>query len=156
MREERTTDLEHILSGIRLSQMREFIDQYGQEGGNPRLYGDYIAAKGISSAQIVKKCAGLLSKSYVYDLINAKKCNPSRDVVLILCISAGMDRKLTRRMLENYGHRDLYPKDTRDIIIATHINNGDFDLDAVNAELLQYQMAALNQEHMEVMDCDDN
>mgnify|MGYP007031469647 CR=1 FL=1 len=62
----------------------------------------------------------------------------------ILCIVAGMDRKLVRRVLENYGHRDLYVKDTRDIIIATYINNQIYDLDRINDELFRYGLATLN------------
>ena len=72
-----------------------------------------------------------------------RKTNPSRDVLLILCIAAKMDRKSTRRMLEVYGHRDLYVKDTRDIIIATYINNKNFDIDAINEELYRYGLATL-------------
>ena len=83
---------------------------------------------------------GLISKSYVYDILGGVKTNPSRDIVLILCIAAGMDRKLVRRVLENYGHRDLYVKDTRDIIIATYI----YDLDRLNDELFRYGLATLN------------
>ena len=81
---------------------------------------------------------GLISKSYVYDILGGVKTNPSRDIVLILCIAAGMDRKLVRRVLENYGHRDLYVKDTRDI------NNQIYDLDRLNDELFRYGLATLN------------
>ena len=89
-------------------------------------------------------CRGLISKSYVYDILGGVKTNPSRDIVLILCIAAGMDRKLVRRVLENYGHRDLYVKDTRDIIIATYINNQIYDLDRINDDLFRYELATLN------------
>ena len=90
---------------------------------------------------------GLISKSYVYDILGGVKTNPSRDIVLILCIAAGMDRKLVRRVLENYGHRDLYVKDTRDIIIATYINNKEYDIDRINDELFQYHLSPLSTEH---------
>lgn len=145
MKEARTTDLENILSQMKPANMKSYIAAYGHTNNNPHLFAEYITEMHISSAEIVKQCEGLLSKSYVYDLINAKKQNPSRDVVLILCFCAKMDRKTTRRMLENYGHRDLYPKDTRDIIIATYINNENYNLDAVNIELEDYNLPTLNQ-----------
>ena len=49
-----------------------------------------------------------------------------------------MDRKMTRRVLEVYGHGDLYAKDTRDIIIATYINNQEFDLNEINDKFSEY------------------
>ena len=144
MNEDRTTDLEHIVSQLKPSDMHNYIDKHGSTHNNPTLFFDYINKHNIPSSEIAKYSAGLLSKSYVYDLINAVKHNPSRDVVLILCICAKMDRKFTRRMLENYGHRDLYPKDTRDIIIATYINNKNYDLDSINNELENYGLTCLN------------
>lgn len=53
---------------------------------------------------------------------------------------------MTRRVLETYHHRDLYAKDTRDIIIATYINNKDYVLDSINDELARYQLPLLNAE----------
>lgn len=103
MNEESTTDLEHIVSQLKPNDLHNYIDKYGSTNNNPKLYFDYINEWGIPCSDIVRHCEGLLSKSYVYDLINAVKQNPSRDVVLILCICARMDRKATRRMLENYG-----------------------------------------------------
>lgn len=81
------------------------------------------------------------------DILNGTKRNPSRDVVLLLCIAVHADRKQTRRLLEKYGHRDLYAKDTRDIIIATYINNKEYDIDRINDELFQYHLSPLSTEH---------
>ena len=145
MQEERTTDLDHILSNMKPSNLDDYIDAYGHTHNNLNRFAEYLMEHNIPNAVIVRRCEGILSKSYIYDLINAKKQNPSRDVVLILCISMEMDRKMTRRMLENYGHRDLYPKDTRDIILATCINNRIYDLDTINAELDRYHVPLLNQ-----------
>lgn len=143
MNEESTTDLEHIVSQLKPNDLYNYIDKHCSIQSNPKLYFDYINEQGIPCSDIVRHCEGLLSKSYVYDLINAVKQNPSRDVVIILCICAKMNRKNTRRMLENYGHRDLYPKDTRDIIIATYINNNNYNLDSINNELVNYGLPIL-------------
>lgn len=108
---------------------------------------EYIAEHSIAIADVVHRCRGILSKSYVYDILNGTKRNPSRDVVLLLCIAVHADRKQTRRLLEKYGHRDLYAKDTRDIIIATYINNKEYDIDRINDELFQYHLSPLSTEH---------
>ena len=55
-----------------------------------------------------------------------------------------MDRKMTRRVLEVYGHRDLYAKDTRDIIIATYINNQEFDLNEINDKFSEYGLTVFD------------
>lgn len=144
MKDESTTDLEHIVSQLKPTDIHNYINKYASPQSNPQLLFDYLNENNLTGAEIAKHCEGLLSKSYVYDLINAVKHNPSRDVVLILCICAKMNRKTTRRMLENYGHRDLYPKDTRDIIIATYINNCEYDLDTINLELEKYNLPTLN------------
>ena len=83
----------------------------------------------------------------MYMTFYGTKRNPSRDVVLLLCIAVHADRKQTRRLLEKYGHRDLYAKDTRDIIIATYINNKEYDIDRINDELFQYHLSPLSTEH---------
>lgn len=98
----------------------------------PQLHSRNTSPNGIAIADVVNRCRGILSKSYVYDILNGTKRNPSRDVVLLLCIAVHADRKQTRRLLEKYGHRDLYAKDTRDIIIATYINNKEYDIDRIN------------------------
>lgn len=143
MTEKPTTELLHILNELKPEEMDDYIRKYGKDRMNTSVFSEYIAEHNLSVSAIVQNCNGLISKSYIYDILNGTKTNPSRDVLLILCIAAKMDRKSTRRMLEVYGHRDLYVKDTRDIIIATYINNKNFDIDAINEELYRYGLATL-------------
>lgn len=124
--------------------MDEFIQNYGKRSGNAAIFSEYIAGHNIEVSEIVKRSRGLVSKSYIYDILGGVKKNPSRDILLILCIASRMDRKYVRRVLENYGQRDLYVKDTRDIIIATYINNQIYDLDQLNDELFRYDLPTLN------------
>lgn len=144
--EKPTTELLNILNHTGTDEMDNFIENYGKTDMNHAIFSEYMAQQNMTASAIVKGCRGLISKSYVYDILGGVKTNPSRDIVLILCIAAGMDRKLVRRVLENYGHRDLYVKDTRDIIIATYINNQIYDLDWINDELFRYGLATLNGE----------
>lgn len=143
MKEKPTTELLDILNQTTKENMEEYISQYGSTKMNPGIFSEYMAEHNISAAAIAQRCSGLISKSYVYELLSGTKRHPSRNIILILCIAANMDRKMTRRVLENYHHRDLYAKDTRDIIIATYINTKTFDINQINDELDKYQLPLL-------------
>lgn len=143
MKEKPTTELLDILNQTTRENMGEYISQYGSTKMNASIFSEYMADHNISAAAIAQRCSGLISKSYVYELLSGTKLHPSRDIILILCIAANMDRKMTRRVLENYHHRDLYAKDTRDIIIATYINTKTFDINQINDELDKYQLPLL-------------
>lgn len=144
MKEKPTTELLHLLDDLKPEDMHSYIEQYGNSVRNTSIFSEYIAEHALSTSDIVQNCKGLISKSYIYDILNGTKKNPSRDILLILCIAAKMNRKSTRRILENYGKRDLYVKDTRDIIIATYINNKNYDVDLINDELYRYNLPLLN------------
>lgn len=143
MQEKPTTELLNVLNKLDPSQLDHYIEQYGHTERNTSIFSEYIAQHKISVSDIVRNSEGLISKSYIYDILNGTKKNPSRDILLILCIASNMDRKYTRRILETYGQRDLYAKDTRDIIIATYINTKNFNLDAINDELYHYKLPTL-------------
>lgn len=142
--EKPTTELLNVLNQLKPSDMDEFIQKYGKKTGNGAIFSEYIAEHNIAVSEIVRRSKGLVSKSYIYDILGGVKKNPSRDILMILCIACRMDRKYVRRVLENYGQRDLYVKDTRDIIIATYINNRIYDLDQLNDELFRYDLPTLN------------
>ena len=145
MQEESTTSLLNILNQTSKNDIPSYIKEYGSDTPNTHIFSEYIAEQNgtISAAQIIRNCADYISRSYANEVLNGTKTNVSRDVILMLCIGAHMNRKMTRRVLANYGHRDLYPKNTRDIIIATYINNKEFDLLRINDELNQYQLPIL-------------
>ena len=114
---------------------------------NKHIFSEYIAnnEEVITTSAIIKNCSGYISRSYAYDILSGKTTkHPARDILLILCISCHMDRKMTRKTLEAFRHRELYLKDPRDLIIATYINNGIFDIAKINAELFQYQLPLLS------------
>lgn len=146
MKEESTTSLLNILNHLDKENLDTYIREYGSAQQNTNIFSEYIANHDITTASIVKNCSGYVSKSYIYEILSGAKTQPSRDIILILCIAAHMDRKMTRRVLETYHHRDLYAKDTRDIIIATYINNKDYVLESINDELAHYSLPLLNAE----------
>ena len=117
MKEQPTTELLDILNNIDKKDMSAYIKEFAATASAAAPFPEYIAEHGIVIADVVHRCRGILSKSYVYDI------------------------------LEKYGHRDLYAKDTRDIIIATYINNKEYDIDRINDELFQYHLSPLSTEH---------
>lgn len=147
MQEESTTHLNEILNKkIKLNQLDRFITDHKKVLPDANIFSEYISTHPeLTLASIYKNCRGLFSKSYIYEILGGVKSKPSRDVTITLCIAAGMNRKTTRRVLENYGHRDFYPKDTRDIIIATYINNKNYSIDAINDELAKYHLPTLGE-----------
>lgn len=55
-----------------------------------------------------------------------------------------MNWKETRRTLELFQLREIYVKDPRDIIIATAINQEQFDIDQINDKLAAHGLTVLN------------
>ena len=142
--EESTTDLLNIFDKTPADRMDSFIFEHAKDIPQKMIFSSYIRQTDIPLSKVYANCAGYISKSYFYDVVNGTKNAPSRDVVLIICLAAHLSRKETRRVLENYGHRELYLKDTRDIIIATHINNEDFSIATINEDLYAHDCRLLH------------
>ena len=140
MNEKSTTDLLNIFDDISPADIDSFINENSNILPNKNIFFEYMSSNNISAASVVNACNGYISKSYVYDILSGNKTNPSRDIVLVLCIALHMNKKMTRRLLENYNHRDLYLKDPRDIIIATYINTEIYNIDEINDELSKYSL----------------
>ena len=87
MKEQPTTELLDILNNIDKTDMSAYIKEFAATASAAAPFPEYIAEHGIAIADVVNRCRGILSKSYVYDILNGTKRNPSRDVVLLLCIA---------------------------------------------------------------------
>lgn len=91
MKEQPTTELLDILNNIDKKDMSAYIKEFAATASAAAPFPEYIAEHGIAIADVVNRCRGILSKSYVYDILNGTKRNPSRDVVLLLCIAVHAD-----------------------------------------------------------------
>ena len=98
MKEQPTTELLDILNNIDKKDMSAYIKEFAATASAAAPFPEYIAEHSIAIADVVHRCRGILSKSYVYDILNGTKRNPSRDVVLLLCIAVHADRKQTSRL----------------------------------------------------------
>lgn len=148
MKDMSTTNLLHIFDEKQISpdNLEQYVEDTRVTYPNKQIFSEYIAnnTEGITAAKIIQNCSGYISRSYAYDILSGNTSkHPNRDILLILCISCHMDRRMTRRTLEAFNHRELYLKDPRDLIIATYINNQIYDLSAINNELYNYELPLL-------------
>lgn len=135
MKDESTSDLRNILNTTTLNEIDSYLKNHTHKPTAYDIYNRHIKEHPISVATIYKNCKSFITKSYVYDIINGIKTHPSRDVVIIICLAAHMTLKQVRQLLEIYNHRELYPKDDRDALIAACFNSKEYNIVTIN-ELL--------------------
>ncbi len=139
MNTDSTTSLLNILNQTHIDDLDEFLADHQFSNSASEHFSKYFSTHDIKASAIVKECQGYISKSYIYDILSGKKTNPSRDNVILICLAAHMDLKMTKRTLEIFGHRPLYPKDNRDAIIAICINNKVYDIANINDRLFEHE-----------------
>ena len=91
--------------------------------------------KETTPADVVCSCQGYLSRSYIYDILSGTKTAPSRDVIIMICLALKTDVKSADRILKAFGHRDLYPRDPRDLEVISCMTGGINEISEVNDRL---------------------
>jgi transcriptional regulator with XRE-family HTH domain len=94
----------------------DMIDETLKEHLNELLF-----QKGISVSDVVK-CSGL-DKSYVFQIFNGIKKNPSRDKLIAIAFGLHLSIDETQKTLKIAGYKELYPKQKRDVVIFLSIKN---------------------------------
>ena len=82
---------------------------------------ELIEKKGLKKAQVIEKAN--LQKTYAYEVLNGRKRNPSRDILLRLAFAMGLDLEETQTLLKHSRMPQLYTRNGRDSIIIYAINN---------------------------------
>ena len=59
----------------------------------------------------------MLAASYVGNIVNGKKNNPSRDSLLAICLAIGTTVEEVQYLLKYAGHAPLYVRRRRDVVI---------------------------------------
>ncbi len=77
---------------------------------------------GIRKADLFRR-AGMVGNNYAYEVVRGDKKNPSRDVVLRLCLAFPLDIDETQQALRYACKALLYPRDKRDVYIMFAIKN---------------------------------
>ena len=77
---------------------------------------DKLLWKDDKKASVISNGAGL-APSYVGNIINGKKRNPSRDALISICLTIGTTVEEVQYLLKYAGQAPLYVRRKRDVII---------------------------------------
>ena len=113
-----TASLEYYIHGCNTFEDFEkaFPDEFLNDDVQVGYYLDSLLVKYDKKEAAVSKDAGL-AFSYVGNIINGKKTNPSRDVLISICFAIGTSFDEAQYLLRYAGHAPLYVRRKRDVII---------------------------------------
>lgn len=133
--ETRTTDLINSLKTIHTQkELEEYLNNHTTSELNfPDYFNSYLIKHQLLLAKVITRSG--LDKNYTYQIMNGTKTHPGRNKIIALCLGANMNLKETQRCLKLSKNASLYPKDTHDAIIITHINNEQWNIPEINIEL---------------------
>ncbi len=113
-----TINLERSMS--RIDSLEEFERKYPPEFLNDDMHiGIYLGEllyKYDKKASVVSQEA-MLAASYVGNIINGKKRNPSRDALISICLTIGTEVEEVQYLLKYAGQAPLYVRRKRDVVI---------------------------------------
>ena len=127
---------------VSVSEYKEFY-QNNQNNFIEISLSDYLIQlmekRNMTIAQIAKSSE---IGDYMYKLINGKKKNPSRDVLIRIAIGMKLEEdEISKLMRINHFH-ELVSRDKRDAVIIFSLNKA-FDLPKVNEMLYELQLKIL-------------
>lgn len=114
---------------------KRFSDEMLNEDAQIGNYLESLLFKYDKKAAAVSKDAGL-AISYVGNIVNGKKKNPSRNVLIAICLAMGTTFEEVQYLLKYSGHAPLYVRRKRDVIIWFGFKKGQ-DLYTVNDTLYE-------------------
>ncbi len=136
---------EELLS-VGTGDLSDFLEQHKEDlitGQRP--FADYMRMKfrekGILQQNVF--LAADLSENYGYKLIAEEKHTRQRDTVLRLCLAARFRLEEVQEALILYGMAPLHGRFPRDAVLTVAVQNGIYDLCAVNRLLESCGLAPL-------------
>lgn len=113
-----TMRLEHVLN--RMTSLEEFEKKFPAEFlDNDDHVGNYLGDllwKYDKKASVISQDA-MLAHSYVGNIVNGKKRNPSRDALISICLAIGTTIEEVQYLLKYAGQAPLYVRRKRDVVI---------------------------------------
>ena len=100
---------------------------------------EVMAEKDLTAAQIAKSTG---TGDYLYKLLNGKKKNPSRDVLIRLAFGMNMNAEEISNMMRITQFHELDSRNKRDAAILFCINKS-YDLQRTNEMLYELQLQTL-------------
>ena len=141
-----TDDLASVLSSARPEDLEKYVREHREkliEGSRP--FTAFIRSKikelGIKQQEVF--LAADIPEGYGYKLISGEKHTRTRDVILRLCMSAGLCLNDVQQALILYGMSPLYPRMERDAALMIAINNGMRDASVINEFLVEHGLEPL-------------
>ena len=122
----------------------QFSDEFLSEDGRIGQYLDQLLYQHDEKASVVSFDAHL-NPSYVGNIINFKKNNPSRDALICIAFALSASEEELQYLLKYAGHAPLYVRRKRDVIIWFGIMKGE-SLETVNDNLLARELKPLFKE----------
>jgi len=113
-----TPTLEQLIESIDTFEEFEtkFSEEFLDEDARVGNYLVQLLDKYEKDAATISVAAGL-NRSYVGNIVNRKKNNPGRDVLIAICLSIGTTVEEVQYLLKYAGHAPLYVRRKRDVII---------------------------------------
>ena len=141
-----TVPLEHFLKSCETYEdfEKRFSDELLNEDGRIGMYLSSLLYKYDKKASVVSFDAHL-NPSYVGNIINGKKNNPSRDALICICFALGASEEELQYLLKYAGHAPLYVRRKRDVIIWFGIKKKE-SLEMVNDNLIERGLKLLYKE----------
>lgn len=127
--------LNEELLNVGTSELPDFLEQHREDLiTSPHPFADYMRTKfrekGILRQNVF--LAADLSENYGYKLIAEEKHTRQRDTILRLCMAARFRLEEVQEALILYGMAPLHGRLARDAVLTVAIQNGIYDLCAVN------------------------
>ena len=141
-----TVPLEHFLKSCETYEdfEKRFSDELLNEDGRIGMYLSSLLNKYDQKASVVSFDAHL-NPSYVGNIMNGKKNNPSRDALICICFALGASEEELQYLLNYAGHAPLYVRRKRDVIIWFGIKKKE-SLEIVNDNLIERGLKPLYKE----------
>ena len=136
MREESTGRLMDLLKRVDVTEVENFRKKHAlrENEGFPAFIDERIREKKILRKELIRQAD--FPEKYGYKLLSGESHTTERDYILRFCFALGLNLRDTQRALKLYGMRELYAKDSRDIVLIVAVNKKIRSVDQVN-ELLR-------------------
>ena len=120
---------------------QRFPEEFLREDSRIGNYLDELLIKYDKKASVVSFDA-YLNPSYVGNIVNGKKNNPSRNALICICFALGASVEELQYLLKYSGHLPLYVRRKRDVIIWFGLMKGE-PLETVNRNLIERNLEPL-------------
>jgi len=142
-----TNQLQAILSHTDPEDFQQYLKENGAsmmaEDEGPAFIKQKIKEKNISQKDLFAQAG--IPERYGYKLLQGEKKTKVRDVILRMCICAGLSLRDTQTALSAFSLPALYPKRERDAAIIIAVNRRFAGIDKTNELLLQNGLEALQE-----------